>query len=600
LGGDGADSLVAGSIGAYLNGGDGADSLVGGAGSDTFAYTGGDDTIKDYTAGQDLVSVAAGIDVAGAKVESVESANGTNLVLGFDNGNSLTFEGGSAKTISLKSGRRDYLFAASSIVSGNSITLTAGYTASSFEGGSTYDTIDASAVSLSSSGISITGNDNGNYIAIGKSGGSLFGGSGNDTLVGGDKEDIFRYTAGKDVIVGFDGTGDSLTIDDTAIAKARESSRRLTFTMTDKNNTLVFRSDDSIPAQISLTGGGYLTTDGVVKGNSLKLFSSAKGRIDYGTGVTSINASAVDKQSVTLVGGASGGTFIFATNGNKKRDGFEYGGGSATITNYESGKDRINLLNESIAGFSIVNSDDVMISLSSSDSNKFISLEGAQGSEVLIHQSTNRGNSYSKMVFADTGVVYDKAKATSATLSTGAVSFAVDDKDNVKSTLRKIIVGAGAKDISITAGSSKNTVIDASNASGAVSLISGAKNDKFTGSAFADMFVYTKGKDILQDFNIGDATDQISLNGSDLKLEDAKITANKKSIKFKFGTKDVLTVKPTKNDTLSGELNINGDTRTYGKNSIADSGNVSLTSKFGGTYNIDKSGGSTIDGGLVS
>ena len=58
--------------------------------------------------------------------------------------------------------------------------------------------------------------------------------------------------------------------------------------------------------------------------------------------------------------------------------------------------------------------------------------------------------------------------------------------------------------------------------------------------------------DIFQSF--GEA-DSISLDNN---LYDAKITASKNSVKFKFGSKDTLTIKPTKGDTLSGELTING------------------------------------------
>ncbi|MBR0062346.1 MAG: hypothetical protein IJP68_12800, partial [Selenomonadaceae bacterium] len=581
LGGDKGDTLVAGSIGTYLNGQDGADSLVGGDGNDTFAYTGGADSISGYTLSQgDLVSVAAGMDVAGASVSTANSNQ--DLILDFD-GEKLTFVGGASSTISLKSGRHDYLFTAESITSGKGVTLTAGYQSadSIFSYGDAYDTINAALVEQ---GISIRGNDNDNSI-IGSASyaSSLVGGTGDDTFKGGSAADVFFYTEGKDVIFDFGKGSDSLSIDnpETQISKARASSRRFTLTMTDKKNTLVFRSDDSIPAQISLEGGGYLTKDGVVKDETLKLFSSAKGRIDYGAGVTSINASAVEKQSVTLVGGSEGGTFIFAKD-NKKRDGFEYKGNAASISGYESGKDRINLGDYSISAVTVNDNDSlVAISLGSGSTDTgAISLTSAQGSEVMIHQSTSKGNSYQKMVFADTGVLYDKKKATSATLSTGANSFDVQSKDDVKSTLRKIIVGAGVSGISITAGNSKNTIIDASNASGVVSLVSGNKNDKFTGSAYADTFIYKAGKDILQDF---DATaDQISLSGgADVNLNNAKITANKKSIKFKFGTKDVLTLKPTKGAELSDTLTINGDTRIYGKNSIANGDNVSLTSKFG-------------------
>ena len=204
----------------------------------------------------------------------------------------------------------------------------------------------------------------------------------------------------------------------------------------------------------------------------------------------------------------------------------------------------------------------VAVSLGNGTDTGAVSLTSAKGSEVLIHQSTSKGNSYSKMVFADTGVLYDKAKATSATLSTGAGGtdsiFSAADTN-----IKKITADGGVSAISIKAGDKNNTVIDASLAGAGISLVGGAKNDKFIGSGNADVFIYTAGKDIIQNF---DAADSISLGG--LETSNAKITAGKKSIKFKFRNKDMLTVK---GDELSGTLTIDGTPYTYGKNSMATS-----------------------------
>lgn len=600
LGNEGKDYLQAGASGAFLNGGDDDDTLVGGAGNDTFAYTGGADSISGYGAGQDIISVASGINIAGA---SIATADTNNLVLGFDSGDSLTFAGlaanDNAKTVSLQSGRNTYRLTKDSFALNDSITLTSAFSATSFEGGDAYNTINASAVT---GAISITGNDNGNYI-VGSAtmANSLSGGTGNDTFKGGSGNDVFFYAGGRDVIEGF-GTTDSLSITGIdKITKAKASSSKLVF-MKDKDNTITFKATDEVeaPTIVSVESGGYLTKDGYVSGNGFSLFGSAKGKIDLAddlykdANITSVDASAVKKQGVTLVGGTSNGTFTFAEK-NKKRDAFEYGGdGSVTISGYESGRDRINLGAASISGFEITNTNDVLISLDS-DANKTVSLKSAKGSEVLIHQSTSKGNTYSKMVFNDSGIIYDKSSvsATSATLWSNA-----NDGYTASGKIKKVTAVGFTAAHSITANNSVNTFIDASGAGSAgVSLIGGAKNDKFTGSDGADMFVYTGGgKDVIQNFGAGD---QISL-ATDFKPLEANITSNRNFIKFKFDNKNMLTIKPTKGDTLNGSLNVNGENRTYYKDAIVtSSGTASLTSKFGGTFKVkDYTGVTTVNGSL--
>jgi autotransporter-associated beta strand protein len=99
-GGAGNDSLC-GNLGAdTLSGGAGADTLVGGAGGDLFRFGDGDsvDTIQDFTIGEDLIGVSAGINGTGiasaADMLARVTSDGTgNAVLDLADGNSVTLIG---------------------------------------------------------------------------------------------------------------------------------------------------------------------------------------------------------------------------------------------------------------------------------------------------------------------------------------------------------------------------------------------------------------------------------------------------------------------------------------------------------------------------
>jgi Ca2+-binding RTX toxin-like protein len=58
-GGPGADTLDGGAGNDRLDGGAGNDILLGGAGSDVFVFNGGQDTIQDFTNGQDRIWLEA-------------------------------------------------------------------------------------------------------------------------------------------------------------------------------------------------------------------------------------------------------------------------------------------------------------------------------------------------------------------------------------------------------------------------------------------------------------------------------------------------------------------------------------------------------------
>ena len=656
LGGDGADTLVAGSVGAHMDGGDGdnAHLFIGSTGSftddnaslanDTFVYRGNTASIQSYGAGDIVRFSASDITITDATVSaaSVESSDSINLTLNFDNNDKIIFQSLSSdiagRGVSLQIGRSNnfYVYKKDSVTwNDKSITLTADYAGMSIGnpsaaasvysavGEASLVTIDASLVDTGIKGdnFSIQGNTLSNYI-IGSASkaNSINGGAGNDTLVGNAASlDVFYYTSGKDVIVDFDNKdnfsiGGSYSTDN--ITKAKASRNALTFTIND-TNSIAFRAGENaeVPERISLSGagGGFLTADGVVSSissstsgeYSLKLFSNANGTINLSdtlyndTKITSLNAESASN-GLTVVAKSVAGTAYYNFNSdNKKRDTFQYDSGKVSITGFESGKDRLYLANDTISSFSINggNGGNVLISLSS-DANKVISLGAAQGKEILVRTSGARG--YSKMVFRDSGVLENKAKnPTAATVSANATEYRPGD------SVKKITVTDIDNAVSIYAGS-KGSVVDASGASKGVSLIGGAKADKFTGSSnHADVFFFDTsngGKDIINSFvaGTGDNADSIKFgaNGTGLAslLSNAKISTSSKAIKFKFG-KNVLTVKGN-SDIKDATLQIADTAYSYGKNAIINGSSVSLTSAFGGTYKV-AGGISTVDGSNV-
>lgn len=601
-------SIIANSLNNTIYSGAGQ-SLTGGDGADVFIYGGGDNLIADYTTAQkDLVNLSS--DFASNSQVATVTAKDNDLILNFGTGDSLTFTDGGkidakvpSSGITVESGNKTFVYNKNTIAEGYGLTLNAGYGGftdpSKTSGGVvgydvtqniTYYTIDGSAATTDS-GLVLTGNSADNYFIGGNVKNTLYGGNGNDFLKGGTGADIFRYSEGKDTIAGF-ATGDKASISSEKLnaitsANFKKQQTNLIFTIDGKNN-LTFADDNAAPDKIALNGGGFLTKDGYVDKDSaakFKLFSGTKGTIDIkgdsiyggGTGIASIDATA-SKNSVTLVGASVDSALNLASN--KKKDLFEYGGKKVTISGYEGGKDKLDISGIGAISAFAINDNDVAISVGSDTANNVISLTSAKDQEVLIHDGEKKGNSYSKFVFHDTGVLYNKAKKpTEATLSTGAASLKADD------SIKKIFAVDVGKSISIESGAIKST-LDASEAGVGVSLIGGAKNNKFIGSSGADMFVYKGGKDVIEDFQSG-ASNADSINSS-FGMEDAKITLSKKSVKLKFDNKNTLTLKNS--SSIGSAFKIGSDTYTFDKNAYSTDGgtHVSLTSQFSGTYKIGK------------
>lgn len=612
-----------------LNGSDGNDTLVGNTGVDIFIYTGGKDSISGYSQGDSINVSGSEIALSSATFKSAEN----DLVLDFGNNHSLSIAGGATTTVTTRSGNSTYVYKNNTVTLNESrVTLTSSYSDSTYGGSSlpsSISAINASAVSIPENGISIVGNNNGNYI-IGSAtkSNSLLGGTGNDTLTGGNQADLFYYNGGKDIINGFvSGTGSNSDrasiapdkLNNIASAKLSRDSTSLAFTSS-KNDVLTFKSDSSIE-KISVENGGFLTKDGYVDTNAeFKLFANAKGNIDLtddpykGTDIATINA-ANSKNLVTLTAVSLSSPVYYTLANNKKKDVFNYNGGNVSISGWESGYDKLNIVGGFINSFSI-GGDDLYISVSGSGkytggTSDVISISGGKDNEMLIHQSTDKGSSYAKMVFNESGVLLNKLRKPTAATITSAI-----DKDkgftantDEKNTISKITIEESVAGTSIYAGNRTKTIFDASLANG-VTLIGGAKNDKFTGrSSVADTFVYAgenniAGKDVITNYESG--SDEISFaTDIPVSLNTAKISAKNSGATFKFNQKNSLNVKAAKNSTISA-ITFDGTDYKFGKNWFATTATpttVSLTSQFSGTFKTDdkalSSNATVVAGNLV-
>ena len=182
-----------------LYGGAGNDTLTGGAGNDTFVYGNGqgNDTITDYTAGQDVLQVSSG------SVSGTALANSNkDIVFTVGSGN-ITLNNAATKVISLKDSRGSYTASNTAITLGSDFTGTMDTTKYL----STVKTIDGRNTTQK---ITITGNGNDNIIyASDIAGNTYFGGIGNDTIYGGSEKDILEGEEGNDYLYGNAG-GDEL------------------------------------------------------------------------------------------------------------------------------------------------------------------------------------------------------------------------------------------------------------------------------------------------------------------------------------------------------------------------------------------------------
>lgn len=238
------NTILGGKKNDTLDGGAGDDLLTGNGGKDVFICGDGNDTVTDYET-SDKISLGS------AQIVSYSFTDDDAVVLSFGDEKSLTIQNGAGKNISFVNGKKTdtLVFKSDKITNAKTtaVTLQSSQKTFSAAANSKLVTIDGSQTS----GVSITGNDKGNYIVAGAGGSTLDGGAGNDTLSGGTGEDVFVYKSakksGKDVVKNFD-ENDSLEISGATVnnASTNAKNQNVVFTLSDKNTITFQKAADEI------------------------------------------------------------------------------------------------------------------------------------------------------------------------------------------------------------------------------------------------------------------------------------------------------------------------------------------------------------------
>jgi Ca2+-binding RTX toxin-like protein len=198
IGGAGADTILAGALFNTIDGGPGADTIDGGAGVDDVDYSGRTGAVAVYLGGGQKSGGAA--DGAGDTLVDVENARGgsaADTIVGNVVGNALL---GGAGDDDLLGGEGDD-------------SLKPGTGGDRVDGGAGQDNLDytgeTQSIRISLDGVKndgVAGEDRIDSVE------QIFGGSGDDVLIGDDERNLFHGRAGNDVLFG-NGGRDELTGD---------------------------------------------------------------------------------------------------------------------------------------------------------------------------------------------------------------------------------------------------------------------------------------------------------------------------------------------------------------------------------------------------
>ena len=397
-------------------------------------------------------------------------------------------------------------------------------------------------VSALTKGVNIIANTLANSLVGGKGADTLSGGAGNDTLTGGAGNDVFIYTNGKDVITDYTA-GDKISLGSYDKASVKGSDVIFTVgkgSLTVKNfanKTITFtdgttyggNNSDTTPADsttLTLTnkddatvtlGSSYENADASKRTKAIKIFGNSKNNSIVGTAKNdSLNGAAGND---TLHGAAGNDTLT----GGAGNDVFIYTNGKDVITDY-SADDKIKISAGAIKS-STVKGSDVIFTVGKGS----LTVNDAAGKTLSMIDSA--GKNFSTVVGGSEPA--DDSATLILTNSDKAVIELDFDTEIVDASARtKAIKIFGNEQNNFITGSSKNDFIDGSD--GDDTLRGGEGNDTLEGGDGDDLFVYTNGKDVIADYEVGD---KISLAERYSKAE-----VKKSNVVFTIG-KGTLTVK---------------------------------------------------------
>ena len=382
----GNDSLSGGAGEDWIDGGAGNDSMSGGADADVFVFEAGhgNDTITDFTVDEDCIDLSALDGVTQFNDLTIADDGNGNAVITTSTGNTITLTGVSTEDLDAD----DFVFSTTGDDTDNTIeggwwkdtieglggndSLTGGTGADTFVFGAghgndtitdftvDWDCIDLSAVAGATSFDALTFTTEGNDTVIDTGQGTIrlegvalddldagdfvfstVGDADNDTITGGDDDDVMTGAGGADTFVfGTDHGNDTITdfadgtdiIDLSAVAGATSFEA---LTITTEGNDAVIE-----------TGQGTIRLEGVAA-NDLDASNfefSTVGDADNDTITGGADNDTIDGRGGddSMTGGAGEDTFVFGSSH-----------GNDTITDFTDGEDLIDLSQlTGISGFS--------------------------------------------------------------------------------------------------------------------------------------------------------------------------------------------------------------------------------------------------------
>lgn len=326
-------------------GGAGSDMLTGGKGKDVFVYSGGNDTITDYTAGQDIIKFSSDTYLMDASLSGEDT--GDDIIFYTNKGNITIWNAVKNDKNGNYIGNKITVIDADGVNTGAQLYDMATIAASNADGNTIKANLEVKTVDAGkhSKAAYLLGNNNDNTLISGGGADTIDGVYGNNVLTGGKGKDLFIFDAmsGSDTITDYTAKQDSITIAAGLYADYTVDGKNVIMTFTDASantiaNTLtILNGKDKV---ITVNGKDDTYNDKT----ELVLTKNDSGKFDMNEDkyslIKTVDGSKTTKgveliandNGNTLTGGFGKDTFVYTT-----------GGGNDTITSYNAYDDVIQL-----------------------------------------------------------------------------------------------------------------------------------------------------------------------------------------------------------------------------------------------------------------